>query len=168
MDYIIAGIATVVLFAYLVYALLRPESSEATMTATRHVIRSCSSSSSILALTKPLGVFMARVFEGERTFLHPVLRPARAADLPAVAASAKTSSSAGRQYAARCSRSASRSSCSPICIHAAPGLLPLNPLGFSTEHAAQDATPMTPDLAFNTAVSFMTNTNWQAYSARRR
>ena len=29
----------------------------------------------ILALTKPLGVFMAQVFEGERTFLHPVLRP---------------------------------------------------------------------------------------------
>ena len=29
----------------------------------------------ILALTKPLGIFMARVFEGERTFLHPVLRP---------------------------------------------------------------------------------------------
>ena len=36
----------------------------------------------ILALTKPLGLFMARVFEGERTFLHPVLRPARAVDLP--------------------------------------------------------------------------------------
>ena len=29
----------------------------------------------ILALTKPLGVFMARLFEGQRTFLHPVLRP---------------------------------------------------------------------------------------------
>ena len=29
----------------------------------------------VLALTKPLGAFMARVFEGERTWLHPVLRP---------------------------------------------------------------------------------------------
>ena len=29
----------------------------------------------ILAITKPLGLFMARVFKGERTFLHPVLRP---------------------------------------------------------------------------------------------
>ena len=29
----------------------------------------------ILAFTKPLGSFMARVFEGQRTFLHPVLRP---------------------------------------------------------------------------------------------
>src|ERR1019366_3455852 len=35
---------------------------------------------------------------------------------------------------------------------------------FSTPHAPGNATPMTPDLAFNTAVSFITNTNWQAYS----
>src|SRR6202011_5198475 len=34
----------------------------------------------------------------------------------------------------------------------------------STPQAPQSATPMTPDLAFNTAVSFMTNTNWQSYS----
>ena len=44
------------------------------------------------------------------------------------------------------------------------GHLPLNPMHFSTPQAPQIATPMTPDLAFNTAVSFMTNTNWQAYS----
>ena len=43
------------------------------------------------------------------------------------------------------------------------GFLPLNPQGFSTASAATGATPMTPDLAFNTAVSFMTNTNWQSY-----
>jgi K+-transporting ATPase ATPase A chain len=29
----------------------------------------------VLALTKPVGLFMARLFEGERTFLHPLLRP---------------------------------------------------------------------------------------------
>jgi K+-transporting ATPase ATPase A chain len=43
------------------------------------------------------------------------------------------------------------------------GFLPFNPMGFSTGHAPSNATPMTPDLAFNTAVSFMTNTNWQSY-----
>jgi K+-transporting ATPase ATPase A chain len=43
------------------------------------------------------------------------------------------------------------------------GFLPVNPMGFSTGHAPGNATAMTPDLAFNTAVSFMTNTNWQAY-----
>src|SRR5712692_4428921 len=44
------------------------------------------------------------------------------------------------------------------------GHLPLNPMHFSTPQAPQSATPMTHDLAFNTAVSFMTNTNWQSYS----
>jgi K+-transporting ATPase ATPase A chain len=44
------------------------------------------------------------------------------------------------------------------------GWLPLNPMHFSTAQAPSNATTMTPDLAFNTAVSFMTNTNWQAYS----
>jgi K+-transporting ATPase ATPase A chain len=44
------------------------------------------------------------------------------------------------------------------------GHLPLNPMRFSTPQAPQGATSMTPDLAFNTAVSFMTNTNWQSYS----
>jgi len=40
----------------------------------------------------------------------------------------------------------------------------LNPMHFSTSQAPTGATPMTPDLAFNTAVSFVTNTNWQSYS----
>jgi len=44
------------------------------------------------------------------------------------------------------------------------GHLPLNPMHFSTSHAPQNATPLTPDLAFNTAISFITNTNWQSYS----
>ncbi|MGH9354478.1 MAG: potassium-transporting ATPase subunit KdpA, partial [Terriglobia bacterium] len=44
------------------------------------------------------------------------------------------------------------------------GILPLNPMGFGTRHAPSGSTAVTPDLAFNTAVSFMTNTNWQSYS----
>src|SRR4029077_7532867 len=44
------------------------------------------------------------------------------------------------------------------------GVLPLNPMGFGTAHAPSGATAMTPDLAFNTAVSFTSNTNWQNYS----
>jgi K+-transporting ATPase ATPase A chain len=44
------------------------------------------------------------------------------------------------------------------------GVLPLNPMMFSTAMAPAYATTMTPDLAFNTAMSFATNTNWQAYS----
>jgi K+-transporting ATPase ATPase A chain len=44
------------------------------------------------------------------------------------------------------------------------GWLPLNPLGMSTGNATANATALKPDLAFNTAVSFMTNTNWQSYA----
>jgi K+-transporting ATPase ATPase A chain len=44
------------------------------------------------------------------------------------------------------------------------GYLPFNPQRFGTGAAMPGSTPMTPDLAFNTAVSFMTNTSWQAYS----
>jgi len=44
------------------------------------------------------------------------------------------------------------------------GHLPLNPMHFSTPQAPSTATAMTPDLAFNTAISFTTNTNWQSYS----
>lgn len=44
------------------------------------------------------------------------------------------------------------------------GILPLNPMGFSTAMAPAYATTLTPDLAFNTAMSFTTNTNWQNYS----
>jgi len=44
------------------------------------------------------------------------------------------------------------------------GFLPLNPMHFSTAAAPPYATALTPDLAFNTAMSFTTNTNWQAYS----
>ncbi len=52
----------------------------------------------------------------------------------------------------------------PYALQRLQGLLPLNPMHFSTGQAPMNATPMTPDLAFNTAVSFMTNTNWQSYS----
>lgn len=44
------------------------------------------------------------------------------------------------------------------------GMLPFNPMGFGTNEAPAYATTMTPDLAFNTAISFTTNTNWQNYA----
>ena len=44
------------------------------------------------------------------------------------------------------------------------GSLPFNPMAFSTSGAPAYATAMTPDLAFNTTCSFVTNTNWQNYS----
>ena len=94
----------------------------------------------ILALTKPLGVFMARVFEGERTFLHPVLRPARAADLPAQRHSRGRRAALDPVRRARCWRSPIAKFVFTYLIQRLQGFLPLNPQGFSTSHAAMGAT----------------------------
>ncbi len=116
----------------------------------------------VLVITKPAGVFMFRVFEGERTFLHPFLRPLERLVYWLAGIREEVEQSWVRY-------SASVISFSTFCflftyaIQRLQGMLPLNPQHLSTATAPQNATPMTPDLAFNTAVSFMTNTNWQAY-----
>src|SRR5262245_43000829 len=116
----------------------------------------------VVAITKPVGIFMFRVFEGQRTFLHPLLRPVERLTywLGGVREDVEQS---WVRYAA------SLISFSTFCfvftyaIQRLQGVLPLNPQHFSTASAPGNATAMTPDLAFNTAVSFMTNTNWQSY-----
>ena len=116
----------------------------------------------LLALTKPLGLFMANVFEGRRTFLHPLLRPLESL-IYRVCKIREDSEQRWTQYAASVLAFSLISFLFVYVIQRLQGLLPLNPVGFSTHHAPGNATAMTPDLAFNTAVSFMTNTNWQAY-----
>ena len=111
----------------------------------------------ILLVTKPVGLFMSRLFQGERTFLHPVMRPIESARLQAVRRSRGRRNSAGRNTPRRCCRSASSRFLFVYAIQRLQGHLPLNPQGFGTAQVP-------PDLAFNTAVSFTTNTNWQAYS----
>ncbi len=110
----------------------------------------------ILAITKPIGLFMARLFEGQRTFLHPVLRPLEALIYKLVGVNEATEQR-WSQY------TASLLAFSVFCfifvylLQRLQGVLPLNPQGFGQ-------TQVSPDLAFNTAVSFLSNTNWQAYS----
>lgn len=116
----------------------------------------------ILALTKPLGAFMAKVFEGERTFLHPVLRPLEHL-IYRLCGIREDAEQRWTQYAASLIAFSLVSFLFVYVLQRLQGVLPLNPMGFGTHHAPSGATPMTPDLAFNTAVSFMTNTNWQAY-----
>jgi K+-transporting ATPase ATPase A chain len=116
----------------------------------------------LLALTKPLGLFMANVFEGKRTFLHPLLRPLERL-IYRLCAIREDSEQRWTQYAASVLAFSLVSFLIVYVIQRLQGFLLLNPMGFSTGHAPANATPMTPDLAFNTAVSFMTNTNWQAY-----
>jgi potassium-transporting ATPase potassium-binding subunit len=117
----------------------------------------------LLAITKPVGVFMYRVFEGERTFLHPVLRPLERLIYWLGGVREDVEQSWIRYSASMISLSVF-SFLFVYLLQRFQGHLPLNPMHFSTPQAPQGATPMTPDLAFNTAVSFVTNTNWQSYS----
>ena len=117
----------------------------------------------VLALTKPAGNFMYRVFEGERTFLHPVIRPIERL-IYKLSGVKETEEQTWIQYSASLISLSIFSFLFVYALQRLQGYLPLNPMHFSTPQAPSGATPMTSDLAFNTAVSFMTNTNWQSYS----
>jgi K+-transporting ATPase ATPase A chain len=117
----------------------------------------------VLALTKPMGLFMARVFQGERTWLHRVLRPVEGL-IYKLCGIREEEEQRWTGYAGSLLMFSLVSLLLTYLIQRIQGWLPLNPQGFGTAHAAAGATVMTPDLAFNTAVSFTTNTNWQAYT----
>ncbi len=117
----------------------------------------------ILILTKPIGTFLYHVFEGKRTFLHPVFRPLERL-IYWIGGVRENEEQSWIRYSASMISLSVFSFLFVYLIQRLQGYLPLNPMHFSTPQAAQSATPMTPDLAFNTAISFMTNTNWQAYS----
>jgi potassium-transporting ATPase potassium-binding subunit len=110
----------------------------------------------ILAVAKPMGIFMAKLFEGKRTFLHRVLRPLETLVYKLVGVNESTEQR-WTQYTASLLAFSIFSFLFVYLLQRLQGILPLNPQGFG-------ATQITPDLSFNTAVSFMTNTNWQSYS----
>ena len=117
----------------------------------------------VLAITKPVGTFLYRVFEGQRTFLHPILRPLERL-IYALGGIREDVEQSWIGYSASMISLSIFSFLAVYLLQRLQGHLPLNPMQFSTSKAPSFATPMTPDLAFNTAVSFMTNTNWQSYS----
>ncbi len=109
----------------------------------------------IFAVTKPLGVFMTRVFSRERTFLDPVLRPLERL-LYRVTGVDENHEMRWTEYATAMLLFSGVSMLLLYVIQRVQGMLPFNPQHF---------TGVTPQhLAFNTAASFTTNTNWQAYS----
>jgi potassium-transporting ATPase potassium-binding subunit len=109
----------------------------------------------ILAITKPLGVFMARVFSGERTFLDPVLRPVERL-LYRLTGVDEKHEMRWTEYAFTMLLFSGATMLLLYLIERAQQLLPwLNPQKFAA---------VAPTLAFNTAASFTTNTNWQNYS----
>jgi potassium-transporting ATPase potassium-binding subunit len=116
----------------------------------------------VVALTRPLGLFMARVFEGERTFLHPILRPLERV-IYRLSGVREEAEQHWTQYAGALLAFSIAKFAFTYAILRLQGIFPLNPQELGTAHARAGATAMTPDLAFNTAVSFVTNTNWQAY-----
>src|SRR5579862_8186042 len=117
----------------------------------------------ILALTKPLGLFMAKLFEGERTFLHPVLGPVERL-IYRLCGVRQEEEQHWTHYTFGLLAFSLASFLFVYVIQRLQGILPFNPMHLGTGQAPSWATPMTPDLAFNTAGSFLTNTNWQAYS----
>jgi potassium-transporting ATPase potassium-binding subunit len=117
----------------------------------------------VLAITKPIGTFMYRVFEGERTFLHPIFRPLEKL-IYLVGGVREDEEQSWVRYSASMISLSIFSFLFVYLLQRLQGHLPLNPMHFSTPQAPSNATPMTPDLAFNNGVSFLTNTNWQSYS----
>src|SRR5437868_12230645 len=109
----------------------------------------------ILAVTKPLGVFMARVFNREKTFMDPVLRPIEKV-LYRVTGVDENHEMRWTEYAIAMLLFSVVSMVVLYLIERLQGYLPFNPQHLGAVNP--------PELAFNTAASFTTNTNWQNYA----
>src|SRR6188508_164085 len=107
----------------------------------------------IVALVKPLGWYMTRVFNGERTFLSPVLRPVEAG-LYWLGGVDEKREQHWTTYTVAMLFFHVGGLLILYALMRLQAMLPFNPAGQSA---------VAPDLAFNTAVSFITNTNWQNY-----
>ena len=114
----------------------------------------------ILAVAKPLGLFMTKLFDGGRTFLHPLIRPLEKLTYR-LCGIHEEAEQRWTQYAGALIAFSLASFILAYLIQRLQGFLPLNPMHFDGSKAPSNATAMTPDLAFNTAASFVTNTNWQ-------
>jgi K+-transporting ATPase ATPase A chain len=108
----------------------------------------------IFALTKPLGIFLARVFNRERTFLDPVARPIERL-LYRVTGVDENREMPWTEYAFAMLLFSGVSMIVLYLIERVQQWLPWNPQKFGA---------VAQDLAFNTAASFTTNTNWQNYA----
>ena len=107
-----------------------------------------------VALAWPLGMYLAAVFTGGKTWLDPVLRPVERLFYGAAGVDAGKSQTWVGYTGALLAFNAAGFFLLYVILRA-QGVLPLNPLHFAG---------MSPHLAFNTAISFVTNTNWQSYA----
>jgi potassium-transporting ATPase potassium-binding subunit len=107
----------------------------------------------LILMTKPIGGYMTRVFNGERTLLSPVLGPIERG-LYRVSGVDETQEQHWIAYAVAMLAFTFAGFVVLYGLQRLQAVLPFNP---------QSLDPVTPDLAFNTSVSFITNTNWQSY-----
>src|SRR5438309_10860533 len=108
----------------------------------------------IFLVTKPLGVFMTKVFNREKTFLDPLLRPIEKIVYRLTGVDEKREMR-WTEYAIAMLLFSGVSMLFLYLIERTQKWLPLNPQNFAN---------VDPALAFGTAASFTTNTNWKAYS----
>ena len=107
----------------------------------------------LLALTKPLGLYMNRVFQGERTFMHRLLRPFEVA-IYKLCGIDESAEQHWTRYAGGILLFSVATLLVTYAVQRLQQWLPWNPQGLG---------PISPDSSFNTAMSFTTNTNWQSY-----
>src|SRR6201987_261364 len=112
----------------------------------------------IVLITRPLGGYMTRVFAGERTLLSPVLRPVELAVYWCCGVNEKEEQH-WLTYAVAMLFFSVAGFVTLYALQRLQWYLPFNPQG---------QTAVAPDLAFNTSVSFVTNTNWQAYGGETK
>ncbi|UVK50683.1 potassium-transporting ATPase subunit KdpA [Mesorhizobium sp. AR02] len=107
----------------------------------------------VVLLVKPLGGYMYRVFNGDRTFLSPILGPVERA-LYRISGTSEREEQHWTVYAAGIIFFSLASFLVLYVLQRLQGVLPYNPAGMAA---------VEQNLSFNTAVSFVTNTNWQNY-----
>ena len=108
----------------------------------------------LLATVRPVGIYLARVLEGERTWFDPVLRPFERLIYRLCAVNASKEMN-WREYAFAVLGFSAATMLLSYGIQRLQAFLPWNPQGLAN---------VGPDLAWNTAASFTTNTNWQSYT----
>ena len=108
----------------------------------------------LLATVRPVGIYLARVLEGERTWLTPLLSPFERLIYKLCGVNASEEMN-WREYAFAMLGFSAVSLLLTYGIERLQSLLPWNP---------QHLVAVGPDLAWNTAASFTTNTNWQSYT----
>jgi K+-transporting ATPase ATPase A chain len=111
----------------------------------------------LLLLAKPLGSYMARVYEGERTLMHPILQPVERLLYRLIGTTPETEMN-WKTYAVAMLLFNLLGLFAVYLLQRAQGFLPLNPQGLGA---------VTSDSSWNTAVSFTSNTNWQGYGGER-